>query len=170
MQQNKPTYPGAPEATRDPVKLLRFKVIAEDSEAYAPESAEQPADVAAMLSPMLEGEPNETFLVVGLNHKNKVVGVTILYRGGTATIAVEGRDVFRAALAMPTVTAVILAHNHPSGDPQPPTDDIATTKKLIEAGEIVDICVLDHIVIGSVTGKWRSMRADGTVRFSSRRV
>ena len=82
----------------------------------------------------------------------------ILYKGGVNTLIVRPADFFRSALRENAV-AFIMAHNHPSGDPQPSPEDVNVTRQVIQAGNLLGISVLDHIVIGR--GQYVSMRERG---------
>lgn len=104
-------------------------------------------DVAAMLMLELKDYEDERFKCLLLNTKNEVLKAVDVSRGGLdGTLAVP-RDVFRMAVRE-AANAVIVCHNHPSGDPEPSRDDIALTKRLVEAGTVLGIRVLDHIVFG----------------------
>ncbi len=92
--------------------------------------------------------PVETFLVLHLDGKNRMVGMTTCSIGSMTASLVHPRDVFRPAIANLTA-GLILIHNHPSGDPSPSQEDIQVTERLCEAGKIVGIRVLDHVVIGA---------------------
>lgn len=115
-----------------------------------------PSDVAALLTDEMQYLPKEEFRVLLLNTKNIVLRMeTISIGTANASLAVP-REIFQKAVAYKAVTAVILIHNHPSGDPSPSAEDIAITKRILEAGKIIGIDVLDHIIIGQ--GKFCSMK------------
>ena len=95
----------------------------------------------------LASMPVETFLVVHLDGKNRMVGMTTCSIGSMTASLVHPRDVFRPAIANLTA-GLILIHNHPSGNPQPSQEDIQITKRLCEVGKLIGIRVLDHVVIG----------------------
>lgn len=100
-------------------------------------------------------EPNrvytvETFQVVFLNTRRRLIGVQNLSQGTLDTILVHPREVFAAAI-LKRASAIVLAHNHPSGDPTPSEADIKVTRDLIRAGQILKIDVLDHIILGKRT-------------------
>jgi DNA repair protein RadC len=105
-----------------------------------------PADSAAILTPLLEAEPSEVFAILCLTTKHCVIAFHEISRGGLSGTIVEPRSIFRAAL-LTNAAAVILAHNHPSGDPTPSPEDIAITARMVSAGAVLGIDVLDHIVI-----------------------
>lgn len=91
--------------------------------------------------------PEEHFYSVSLNAKGDVVGFCEVSKGSVDEAHCGAREVFRTAI-MQNATAVVLFHNHPSGDAAPSDADIASTKRLIEAGEIIGIKVVDHLIIG----------------------
>jgi len=84
--------------------------------------------------------------VVLLNTRNQVLGVHTVYRGSVNTSLVRVGELFREAVRQ-NCPAMVVAHNHPSGDPTPSADDVAMTKQAVEAGRLLDIEVLDHLVI-----------------------
>ena len=101
----------------------------------------------------------EAFVVVALDAKNVPIGRPIMVALGTATsVAVHPRDVFRIAVKRNAVS-VIVGHNHPSGDPEPSQDDRALTGRLVSAGDILGITVLDHLVMAA--GQWVSFQDRG---------
>jgi len=106
-----------------------------------------PDAVYEFLSPRLSGLAQEEFLVVLLNAKNNVIDVVSITRGTLTASLVHAREVFRPAIQR-SAHAIILAHNHPSGDPRPSREDIQITKQLSEAGKQLGIEVLDHLIIG----------------------
>src|SRR5258708_6492373 len=89
----------------------------------------------------------ETMVVILLNTRRRILGHHLVATGTLDTILVHPREVFRAAVIMASA-ALILAHNHPSGDPTPSDADIKVTRDMIRAGQLIKIEVLDHIIIG----------------------
>ena len=106
-----------------------------------------PEDVAHFLMPKLRFETVEHFGVMVLNTKNHIIADTIITTGSLTASVVHPRELFREVLKYPAAS-VIVYHNHPSGDPDPSREDIAVTRRLVKAGEVLDIPVLDHIIIG----------------------
>lgn len=105
-----------------------------------------PREVASFLLPHHGAYPVEKFGIVSMNAKHRVLRTTILSSGVIDASLVHPALVFRTAAAH-RATAVVLFHNHPSGDPSPSGDDIALTARLIEAGNIMGIEVLDHVIL-----------------------
>jgi DNA repair protein RadC len=106
-----------------------------------------PGDVGKLLGDRLRHLDREHFLVVLLDTKNQLLATELVSVGSLDTSLVHPREVFKAAVRR-SASSVILAHNHPSGDPTPSSADIACTSRLAEAGQVLGIVVLDHIIIG----------------------
>jgi DNA repair protein RadC len=106
-----------------------------------------PADVATLLMADLAYARQEQLRVLCLNNKNHVVHQELVYQGTVSRSQLRVAEIFRPAVVR-TCPAVIVAHNHPSGDPTPSPDDVEATVQLRQAGELLDIELLDHIVIG----------------------
>jgi len=101
----------------------------------------------AILRKIIEDQPQEVFCALMLDGKHRVSGFVEVSRGTLTSSLVHPREVFGPAIRM-GAASIIVAHNHPSGDPEPSTEDIAVTKRLRDAGEILGIQVLDHIIVG----------------------
>ena len=89
----------------------------------------------------------EKFTAIYLNTKNAIIKTETVSLGSLNGSLIHPREVFKTAI-LETAAGVIIAHNHPSGDPSPSLEDLQVTKRLIEAGEIVGIKLIDHVVIG----------------------
>jgi DNA repair protein RadC len=103
-------------------------------------------DAARLLVPQFGALPVEQFGVLLLDTKHRVVRITRLSVGTLDASIVHPREVFRAATAA-AAAALVLFHNHPSGDPTPSEDDVALTKRLVRAGDLMGIAVLDHVIV-----------------------
>ena len=88
----------------------------------------------------------ETFIVLYLNRANQVLGYSVISQGGTSSTTVDIKMVIHTAL-LANASCIMLAHNHPSGNVQPSSDDNKITKRIMEAAKLFDITVLDHIII-----------------------
>lgn len=108
-----------------------------------------PADLAHLLLPEMNGLEREEFRVVLLNNQNRVLGQHVVYQGSIHTTVVRIAEVFTEAVRA-NATGIIVAHNHPSGGDVSP-EDIAMTRELVQAGKLLDITVLDHLVIRNQT-------------------
>ncbi len=105
-------------------------------------------DVAEFFLPRLRGDTMESLHVVGLDAKNRVRLMQCVARGGVSSCAVTPRDVLRPLILNAVVGGIVL-HNHPSGDPQPSSDDVALTQRLARGAEVLGIRLLDHVIIGA---------------------
>ena len=119
-----------------------------------------PIDAVIILQPMLEDCDREKFIALLLDTKNHVVAANTVSIGTVNASLVHPREIFKVALLC-NASAVILAHNHPSGNPTPSHEDIDITNRLKKAGEILGIEVLDHIIIGDNT--WTSFKEKGLI-------
>jgi DNA repair protein RadC len=107
-----------------------------------------PADVANLLMYELAAREQEFLYAILLDTRNRVIGQPVeVYHGSLNTSLIRVGEVFRHAIRA-NAAALIVAHNHPSGDPSPSPEDVAVTRALVEAGKLLDIEVLDHLVIG----------------------
>jgi DNA repair protein RadC len=107
-----------------------------------------PEDVADMFMREMATLDREHFRAVLLNTKNMILGVRTISIGSLNASIVHAREVFKAAVAE-SAQAIVLVHNHPSGLPEPSSEDLVVTERLAEAGRILGIEILDHIVLGS---------------------
>lgn len=107
----------------------------------------------------LGGRDREHACVLLLDTKHRVIGVHPVAMGTLNEVAIHPRDVFHPALKQPGVFAVILAHNHPSGDPTPSQADLALTRRLLDAAKLVGLELVDHLIVGR--GRTLSLRAQG---------
>lgn len=115
-------------------------------------------DAAQLLVPQFGALPVEHFGLLLLDTKHRVTRTTLLSVGTLDASIVHPREVFRAA-ASGGAAAIVLFHNHPSGDPAPSEDDIALTRRLIRAGDLMGIAVLDHVIVAE--NRYASLRERG---------
>ena len=106
-----------------------------------------PEDAAAYAVPRLRFEQKENFALILLNVKNHILAMPVISVGSLTASIVHPREVFKTAVQY-SVAAIILVHNHPSGDPSPSREDISITERLVKCSKLMDIPVLDHIIIG----------------------
>jgi DNA repair protein RadC len=160
------------------VKAQVLKSALELSKRLADESTptrqaiRSPEDAAGVLRERIKTREEESFWVLLLDAKNRLIKAPFeVTRGLLDASLVHPREVFKEAIRSASA-AVVLAHNHPSGDPTPSSEDIRITKQLVEAGQIVDIHVLDHVVLGRSSegnsGDFFSLRESGVVDFRPR--
>ena len=100
----------------------------------------------------------ECLRVLLLDTRNHVLDIVEVYQGSVNMSQIRVGEVFKAAIRR-TASAVIVVHNHPSGDPTPSPDDLAVTRALVQAGKLVDVDLLDHLIIGQ--GRFTSMKERG---------
>jgi len=120
--------------------------------------AKTPEDVVALVQARLRDKKKEYFLALLLDTRNQLIRVAEISVGSLDSSIVHPREVFKEAVSA-SAASVIFAHNHPSGDPEASEDDIKLTKRLAEAGEIMGIDVLDHIIIGGK--EYLSLKREG---------
>jgi DNA repair protein RadC len=129
---------------------------------------ETPDQVANLLREEYRQVTVETFKIILLNRRNRLIRIENVSQGTVDSILIHPREVFRHAIAA-NATGVILAHNHPSGDPTPSSADLTATSDIVRAGQVLKIDVLDHVIIGIRTegrGKdYFSIRQSGLVAF-----
>jgi DNA repair protein RadC len=118
-----------------------------------------PFSAARLFREMMQDEEQEIFAALWLDIRSRVVSHTILHRGVSDSCLVGPKELFRHALAE-GASGIIVAHNHPSGDPTPSEDDKRTTRNLVAAGMMLDLPVYDHIIIGE-EGRWLSFSQAG---------
>lgn len=117
-----------------------------------------PADAAALIQYEMSALEQEHLRVVLLDRRNRVLEVVEVYKGSVNSSQVRVGELFKDAIRS-NASAIIVAHNHPSGDPTPSPDDVAVTRAIVQAGKLLDIDVLDHLVIGQA--KWVSLKERG---------
>lgn len=144
-------------------ELGRRALLAEAGERKQVRSAQ---DVASLLSLKLRGLDQEQLHVVLLSTRNHVLATRKIYEGNVNTSIVRPAEVFRDAIRE-NAAAIIVAHNHPSGDPTPSPDDVRVTRDLAAAGKLLDIELLDHLVIGDCSHGYVSLR-ERSLGFESR--
>ena len=148
-------FPEADEYALEHATFRRVVSVLEDAAPYGAHEAKvlgcsmkRPGDVARAIAPLLANQAVEVFSAVLLDARHKAIGYAELSRGTVSMAPVHPREVFGPAVRL-GAAAIIVAHNHPSGDPTPSAEDFEVTRRLKEAGAILGIPVLDHLVIGS---------------------
>lgn len=123
-------------------------------------SIRSPEDAAEYLQARIGLKQQEVLYSLYLNTKNQVIHEKTIFVGSLNASIVHPREVFREAIKV-SAASVIVAHNHPSGDPTPSREDIEVTKRLVRAGEVIGIDCLDHLIIGD--GKFLSLKEKGYI-------
>lgn len=121
---------------------------------------ETPEAAADLLRPRLAEKKKEHFLALLLDARHHLIRISPIAVGSLSASLVHPRELFKEAIAA-SAAAVIVAHNHPSGDPEPSEHDLILTKRLAQAGKLLGIEVLDHLIIGSK--HWVSLKALGVI-------
>ena len=138
---------------------LRFRIGRGVLEALGIDFDLGPDDVAAFIRSVLTDNSREHFVALYLDAAHCVVSYSLIAIGTADRCVVQPREIFQRAILSGAV-AIIVAHNHPSGDPTPSAEDVYVTRQLVEAGKLLSIDVLDHLVIGH-SGGWLSLKERG---------
>lgn len=129
------------------VPLFTTKLVREGCFAFIErDQVDTPQAVAVVLQDYYEAKDREEFVVVLLDTANTMIGLSVLSVGGLTACIVEARQVMKVAI-LANAAAVICAHNHPSGNPEPSREDVRITKQLVEAGKLMGVPVLDHLIV-----------------------
>jgi DNA repair protein RadC len=142
---------------------LGQRAIAADQSGHLVDS---PDAAARALQPHFAALDREVVKVALLSRKHRILAVVDVYAGNVAGTSVRIGELFTEALRR-NAPAIVLAHNHPSGDPAPSADDLRTTRDAVAAGRLLGVDVLDHIVFGA--GRWVSIGADQGADRATRR-
>ena len=132
------------------------------AEATLPKEVKDSKDTFERFLPYIDDMKQEHFLVMYLNQSNHVIDVKCISNGGTTNVIADPKIIFKNALNL-GATCLVLGHNHPSGNPRPSEDDRLLTKKLVAAGKLLDIAVIDHVIIGNE--RYYSFRDHGEMTF-----
>jgi DNA repair protein RadC len=122
-------------------------------------SLKTPAEAARVLAEYIGERDREVFVVALLTIRHRLIGTHTVSVGCLASSLVHPREVMKPAI-LASAAALVLAHNHPSGDPEPSAEDVALTRRLVAAGQLLGIEVLDHVVLGEA-GRFVSLRERG---------
>jgi DNA repair protein RadC len=117
-----------------------------------------PADAAALVQYDMSLLEKEHLRVLLLDRRNRVQEIEEVYQGSVNSSQIRVGEVFRAAIRQ-LASAIVVVHNHPSGDPTPSPDDVAVTRAIVQAGKLLDVECLDHLIIGQ--GRWVSLKERG---------
>jgi DNA repair protein RadC len=121
-------------------------------------SINSPADAASLVQYEMSALEQEHLRVMLLDRRNRVLETVDVYKGSVNSSQVRVGEIFKEAIRK-NASALIVIHNHPSGDPTPSPDDVAVTRAIVQAGKLLDVDVLDHLVIGH--GRWVSLKERG---------
>lgn len=143
-------------------EIVQIKQIVKEAELKQVDLIRSPDDGADVARQCIGNDDREVFLVMCLNTKNGVIAVHRCHVGSINASIVHPREVFKAAI-LNNAASVIVAHQHPSGDTTPSQEDIHVTRRLVDAGKLLGIEVLDHIIIGGGTSSFISLKEKGYV-------
>jgi DNA repair protein RadC len=147
--------------------IYRLSLISDGRLPYE-DTLRQSSDVAKFVRPLFEGLDREMFVAVLLNAKHRPIGTHIVSIGSLTASVVHPRETFKCAVVS-NAEAIFVAHNHPSGSPEPSPEDIEITERLRECGELLGIRLIDHVIIAEenhfsfvASGYWKHRRAKTT--------
>lgn len=128
------------------IPIYKIQLLRDGSVASERKQIRRPIEVVEIFQVVMKGLAQEALYTLTLDTKNNIIGLEQVYLGTLASIDVRVAEVFRLAIQQ-NAAAIIIAHNHPSGDPTPSSEDMYTTQSIIQGGEILGINVLDHLII-----------------------
>ena len=141
------------------VDIVSCKLVREcPSITYAQRRISSPEDAATLVKDFLEDADREMMILICLNRKGEPTALHTVSIGTLSSSMVHPREVFKVAI-LSCASSIIMAHNHPSGDPCPSREDIDITKRIKDAGELIGIELIDHLIIG--LNKHFSMKSSG---------
>ena len=143
------------------VNVVSIQLVKERTLTYSFKQIVGPKDIAAIAEDFLAGVDREHIVVMCLDTKQNINAINTISVGTLNTSLVHPREVFKPAI-LANSNSIIIFHNHPSGDPSPSRDDLDITKRLVEAGNILGIEVLDHLIIGD-NGSYVSLKERGVI-------
>ena len=140
------------------INIVSIKMVKESSFLYQTRQVLSPKDAYEMIKEQLEGLDREQFIIACLNTKNEPTNITVVSVGSLNKAIVHPREVFKTAI-LSNAASIMAFHNHPSGETTPSQQDIQLTNRLYEAGELLGIKLLDHLIIGD--GTFTSLKEKG---------
>lgn len=143
------------------VNIVSIKMVREGSILYESRNINSPELAAELGRKFIENSDREELIVCCLDTKNQPLSISIASIGSLNSSIVHPREVFKVAV-LSNAASIIVFHNHPSGDTSPSTEDISVTNRLKEAGNIIGIKLIDHIIIGS-DGRYTSLKEEGII-------
>jgi len=140
------------------IKSYQLLMVKDSSFKAESTQVSEPSAVATILKSYLHGREREHFVVLAVDTRNKVIGIHTVSIGSLNSSIVHPREVYKFAI-LANASAVIFGHNHPSGETTPSPEDIDITRKLVDAGWILGIDVLDHLIVSD--NDYHSMKSHG---------
>ena len=147
------------------IPIYQVRLVRDGSQLAERKKVDRADTAAHVLHEYLDGADREHFVVMLLDTQNQIIGIHTVTVGTLDASLVHPREVFKAAI-LANAAAILLAHNHPSGDPTPSAEDRSVTRLLVEAGVALGIEVLDHVVVGDMH-RYHSFRESGLLSTTS---
>ena len=141
------------------IDVVNVRLVKEPA-LYSTEPIKTPEDVLRVVADELKSYDREVFAIINLKSNGQIINLNVCSIGTLNASLISPREVMKSAI-LSNAAAFIALHNHPSGNCSPSSEDIETTRRLAECGEILDIRMLDHIIVAGETGKMLSMKAEG---------
>lgn len=129
------------------IPIYQVKLVRDGSLTTERKRIDAPATAANVLHQYFDGTDREHFVVLLLDTRHQIIGIHTVTVGVLDASLIHPREIFKPAI-LANAAAIILAHNHPSGDPTPSPDDRAVTRQTVAAGRIIGIAVVDHVIVG----------------------
>jgi DNA repair protein RadC len=142
------------------IGVVTIQLVKERSVTYEAERLIRPEQAANAFRALVGHPDREIFAILILDGKNRVVSIHKVSEGSLNQSIVHPREVFKAAI-LANAAAIIMAHNHPTGDPTPSREDIEITRRLREGGELLGIKVLDHVIVDTESERMMSFTSQG---------
>jgi len=128
------------------INIVSIKLVRESSMLYKDRKISSPEDAWALFKQYLNGADREHFVVMALDTKNQPTAIQTCHIGSLNSSMAHPREIMKVAI-LSNAASLILGHNHPSNDPSPSQEDVQVTKRIVEAGQLLGIDVLDHIIV-----------------------
>ena len=141
------------------IQILSLRLVREGSILYQTRKISSPKDAVGIGQQFLEDADREQVIVCCLDTKNQPLSISVVSMGILNSSLIHPREIFKTAI-LTNAASLILYHNHPSGETEPSTEDINITKRIKEAGVLIGIELIDHIIIGS-EGRYLSLKEEG---------
>lgn len=151
---------GAKQVSAKRVDIVSLRLVKESSLLYKDRSVRSPGDGYKLFKQFLGELDREYFVVMCLDVKNQPTAINVCHIGSLNASIVHPREVMKTAI-MSNSASILVAHNHPSGRPEPSSEDIEVTKRLAEAGRIIGIELIDHLIIGDDNHQYISLKEKG---------
>lgn len=144
------------------VRVVEFTLVREPGSTLEERPVlSQPADAVTVARAMIPDDAREHFVALYLDAQNRLIRAYPVSTGTLTASLVHPREVLGPALRLLGVASIILAHNHPSGDPEPSREDIRLTRQLRDCTQLLDLQIHDHVILGDGSGRWTSLAERG---------